>query len=147
MADSQFKINKNLYKTYTSVHRAVYKLLIDNVLPAYQASTTPGLTGWDTIMSIIDIFAQLDATFGKPDAQALLVNDANFRAILLPMETPEMLFLRLEECQEVQILALNPYTAKQLIVNAAILLRKANIFPKKNTSTIGKRSHFKHGLL
>ena len=93
MADSQFKINKNLYKTYTNIHRAVYKLLIDKVLPAYQASTTPGLTGWDTTMSIIDIFAQLDATFGKPDAQAILVNDANFRTPLLPMETPETLFL------------------------------------------------------
>ena len=48
MANSQFKIDKNLYKTYTNVHRAVYKFLIDNVLPAYQALTTPGLTGWDT---------------------------------------------------------------------------------------------------
>ena len=78
MADSQFKIDKNLYKTYTNVHRAVYKLLIDNVLPQYQASTTPGLTGWDATMSIINIFAQLDATFGKPDAHALLINDNNF---------------------------------------------------------------------
>jgi hypothetical protein len=83
-------------------------------------------------MSIIDIFAQLDATFGKPDAQVILVNDENFRAPLLPMETPETLFLQLEECQEVQILALNPYTDKQLIVNAVIVLRKANIFPTKD---------------
>ena len=83
-------------------------------------------------MSIIDIFAQLNATFGKPDTQAILVNGANFRAPLLPMETPETLFLRLEECQEVQILALNPYTDKQLIVNAVIVLRKANIFQTKD---------------
>ena len=83
-------------------------------------------------MSIIDIFAQLDATFGKPDAQAILINDANFCAQLLPMETPETLFLRLEECQEVQILAFNPYTDIQLIVNAVIVLRKANIFPSKD---------------
>ena len=93
MADSQFKIDKNMYKTYNNVHRVVYKLLIDNVLPQYQALTTPGLTGWDATMSIIDIFAQLDATFGKPDAQAILTNDNNFRAPLLPMETPETLFL------------------------------------------------------
>ena len=57
MADSQFKIDKNLYKTYINIHQAVYKLLIDNVLPAYQALTTPGLTGWDTFMYIINIFA------------------------------------------------------------------------------------------
>ena len=132
MADSQFKIDKNMYKTYNNVHRAVYKLLTDNVLPQYQASTTPGLTGWDATMSIIDIFAQLDATFGKPDAQAILINEAKFRAPLLPMETPETIFLQLEECQEVQIPAHNPYTDKQLIVNAVIVLRKANVFPTKD---------------
>jgi hypothetical protein len=131
MADSQFKIDKNLYKTYLNVHRAIYKLLLDNVLPQYQASTTPGLTGWDSTMTIIDIFAQLDATFGKPDAQAQLLNNSNFRAPLLPMETPETLFLRLEECQEVQILTNNPYTDMQLIINAVLVLRKANIFPVK----------------
>ena len=93
MANSQFKIDKNMYKTYNNVHRAVYKLLTDNVLPQYQALTTPGLTGWDATMSIIDIFAQLDATFGKPEAQAILINDANFCAPLLPIETPETLLL------------------------------------------------------
>ena len=94
MTDSQFKIDKNLYKTYTNVHQATCKLLNDNVQPQYQASTRPGLTGWDATMTIIDIFAQLDATFGKLDAQAILINDANFWAPLLPMETPETLFLR-----------------------------------------------------
>ena len=92
MIDNQFKIEKNLYKTYTNVHRAEYKFLQTNVLPQYQASTTPGLTRWDATMSIIDIFAQLDATFAKPDAQAQLLNDNNFRAPLLPTETPETLF-------------------------------------------------------
>ncbi len=70
MINNQFKIDKNLYKTYTNVHCAVYKVLRTNVLPQYQASTTLGLTRWDATMSIIDIFARLDATFGKPDAQA-----------------------------------------------------------------------------
>jgi hypothetical protein len=70
--------------------------------------------------------------FGKPDAQAILINDANFRAPLLPMETPETLFLCLEEYEEVKILALNPYTNKQLIVNAVIEMQKASIFPTKD---------------
>ena len=56
-------------------------LLFDNILPQYQASNTPGLT-------IINIFSQLETTFGKPDAQAILINDSNFWAPLLPMETP-----------------------------------------------------------
>ena len=132
MIDNQFKINKNMFKTYTNIHQAIYKLLVNNVLPQYQASNTAGLAGWDITMTIIDIFSQLDATFGKPDAQAILVNDAQFWAPLLTMETPETLFICLEECQEVQILAENPYTDKQLIVNAVLLLRIANIFPTKD---------------
>ena len=104
MIDSQHKIDKNLYKTYKNIHRAVYNVLQTSVLPQYQASATPGLTGWDASMSIINIFAQLDATVGKPDAQAQLNNDSNFRAPLPPTETPETLFRRLEECQEIQVL-------------------------------------------
>ena len=33
--DYQFKIDKNMYKTYTNVHRLGYKLPVDNVLPQY----------------------------------------------------------------------------------------------------------------
>ena len=102
------------------------------VLPQYKASNTPGLTGWDTTMSIIDIFSQMDATFGNLDAQALLANNSQYWAPLLLTETPGTLFLCLEECQEVQILTLNPYTDKQLIVNAVIVLQKANVFPTKD---------------
>jgi hypothetical protein len=82
-------------------------------------------------MSIIDIFAQLDAKFGKPDAKAQLLNENNFCAPLLPTETPETLFRCIEECQEIQILAQNPYTYMQLIANAVLVLQKANIFPTK----------------
>jgi hypothetical protein len=131
MIDNQFKIDKNMYKTYTNIHRAIYKLLTDNVLHQYQSSGTPGLTGWDPSMSIINIFDQLDATFGKPDAQAVLANDTVYRTPLRSNETPESLFRRLEECQEVQVLADNPYTDKQLIVHAVLLLRQSAIFPNK----------------
>ena len=55
MIDNQFKIDKNMINTYTYIHQAIYKLLVDNVLPQYQASNTPGLTGWGTTMTIIDI--------------------------------------------------------------------------------------------
>ena len=82
----------------------------------------PGLKEWDVTMTIINIFAQLDTTFEKTDAQAILINNANFRAPLLLTETPETLFLCLEECQEVQILAANPYTDKRLIVKAVIIM-------------------------
>ena len=83
-------------------------------------------------MSIIDIFAQLDATFGKPKAQAILANDAHYRAQLQVNETPESLFRRLEECQEIQILAENPYTDVQLVSQAVLILRQSHIFPAKD---------------
>ena len=47
MIDSQHKIDKNLYKTYKNIHRAVYNVLQTSVLPQYQALATPGLTRWD----------------------------------------------------------------------------------------------------
>ena len=33
MIDNQFKIDENMFKTYTNIHQAIYKLLMDNVLP------------------------------------------------------------------------------------------------------------------
>jgi hypothetical protein len=78
MINNQFKIDKNMFKTYTNIHQEFYNILMDNILPQYQASNSPGLTGWDTSMSIIDIFTQLDTTFEKPDAQAVLANNTMY---------------------------------------------------------------------
>jgi hypothetical protein len=47
-------------------------------------------------------------------------------------QTPESVFLRIKECQEVAILAANPYTDTQLINQAVLVLRKSNIFPIKD---------------
>ena len=130
--DAQFKLDKNMYKTYINIQRAVFKILTDNVRLEYQSLNMPGLTGWNQSMSIQTIFAQLDSTFGKPDAQAVLANDALYRTALASNETPESLFRRLEECQEVQILAENPYTDKQLMVHAVLLLRQSMMYRQQD---------------
>jgi hypothetical protein len=57
--DAQFKLDKNMYKTYINIQRAVFKILTDNVRLEYQSSNMPGLTGWNQSMSIQTIFAQL----------------------------------------------------------------------------------------
>jgi len=62
MIDSQFTINMNMYKTYNNIKRALYNILAKSVSLQYQASTTPGLSGWDPSMSIHAILAQLNAT-------------------------------------------------------------------------------------
>jgi hypothetical protein len=132
MIDAQFKLDKNMFKTYTNIRRALYSILQKSVAPQYQASTTPGLSGWDPSMTIHTILPQLNATYGKPDAQTTEANKAMFRMPLQQNQTPESVFLRIEECQEVAILAENPYTGTQLIYQAVLVLRKSNIFPIKD---------------
>jgi hypothetical protein len=73
--DAQFKLDKNIYKTYINIQRDVYKILTDNLRLEYQSSNTPRLMGWNQSMSIQEIFAQLVSSFGKLDAQAVLSND------------------------------------------------------------------------
>jgi len=132
MIDAQFKLDKNMFKTYTNIKRALYNILQKSVTLQYQTSTTPGLSSWDPSMTIHSILAQLNATYGKPDAQTTEANDAMFRMPLQQNQTPESVFLRIEDCQEVAILAENPYTDKQLINQAVLVLRKSNIFPIKD---------------
>ena len=55
-----------------------------------------------------------------------------FRMLLQQNQTPESVFPRIEECQEVAILAANPYTVVQLVSQAVLVLRKSNIFPVKD---------------
>jgi hypothetical protein len=44
---------------------------------------------------------------------------------------PEMQFYRIEQCQEIQTIAQDPYMPKQIIGNAASLLMQSGIFPLK----------------
>ena len=106
MINAQFTIDMNFYQTYYSnIKRALYNLLTKSVGLLYQASTTPGLSGWDPSMSIHDILAQLNSTYGygKPDAQTTEANEAMFCMLIQPKQTPESVFLCLKECQEVAI--------------------------------------------
>jgi hypothetical protein len=46
-----------------------------------------------------------------------------------------MLFYRIEQCQEIQTIAQDPYTPKQIINNAIRLLMQLGIFPLKEFDT------------
>jgi hypothetical protein len=83
-------------------------------------------------MSIIDILDQLDSTYGKPDTITLLHNNTLFCSAFNPTDAPELLFYRIEQCQEIQVLARDPYSAMQIINNSVCLLMQANIFPLKD---------------
>ncbi len=47
-----------------------------------------------------------------------------------PQDAPEVLFRRIEDCQEVQILGEDPYTAHQLLNNPARLLLQTGLYTR-----------------
>ncbi len=106
-------------------------MLDTNVADQFKVSIIPSLIGWNATMSIIDILDQLDGTYGKPDTMTLFQNDTLFRSAFNPTDAPKSLFYRIEQCQEIQILARDPYSDTQIINNAVRLLMQANIFPLK----------------
>ncbi len=61
-----------------------------------------------------------------PDA--LLQNDTHFQSVYSLNNAPEILFHRIKDCQEIQILGDNPYTPKQLLNNATQLLLGCGLY-------------------
>jgi hypothetical protein len=82
-------------------------------------------------MKILVILKQLKTSYGKPDTITLFGNDTLFQSPFPANEAPEMLFYRIEQCQEIQILAQDPYSPTQIINNAVRLLQQLGIFPLK----------------
>ena len=106
-------------------------MLDTNIADQFKVSNVPTLIGWNQSMSIINILDQLNGTYGKPDTITLLHNDTLFRSAFNPMDAPELLFYRIKQCQEIQVLALDPYSDTQIINNVVRLLMQANIFTLK----------------
>ena len=106
-------------------------MLNENVADQFKVSNIPALIGWNASMSIIDILYQMDGTYGKPDAMTLIQNDTHFQSAFNSMDAPESLFYRTKQCQEIQVLARDPYSDTQIINNAVRLLIQSSIFPLK----------------
>ena len=77
-----------------------------------------------------EMFDQITMAYGRPTPQALLQNDTLFRSVYSPQEAPEVLFRHIEDCQEVQILGEDPYTAQQLLNNAVCLLLQTRLYTR-----------------
>jgi hypothetical protein len=135
MADAIFLCNKNYYLSYKNINRACFKMLDENVQPRYKVLNVTTITGWNAIMSIRSILEQLEGSYGKPNMMTIHQNNLLFRSPFLPSEAPEMLFYRIEQCQEIQTIAEDPYTHKQIISNAVRLLMVSGIFPLKEFDT------------
>jgi hypothetical protein len=128
--NAQFKREKNYYDSYLNIRRAVFNILDDNIDDAFNVSNDPMLVGWNPLMEPREMFDQITATYSKPTPAALLQNDKLFRSVYFPNDAPEVLFRRIEDCQEVQILGEDLYTAQQLLNNAVRLLLQCGLYAR-----------------
>ena len=97
----------------------------------YKVSNNPNLLGWNPTMSIQLILAQLKTLYGKQTANIIWNNNILFTSNFNPLDAPEALFHRIEQCQEVAIIGVTPYTAAQLVNNTMPLLLKSGVFPTR----------------
>ena len=130
-ADRIFEMGSNYYTSYLNINRALFRMLDDSIDNNFKVSNDPNLKGWNPTMSVQMILAQLENAYGKPTGSTLWDNDKLFRAPFNANEVPESLFLRLERCQEVALLGLNPYSQTQLVNCAVQLLLQSGLFPMK----------------
>jgi hypothetical protein len=122
---------RNYYLSYVDISRACFRMLNENIPDQFKVSNNPYLIGWNPTMSIQLKVTQLEKMFGQPGGSLMWNNNKVFCADFLPYNAPESLFLRIEQCQEVAIIACNPYSEKQLIMITIHLLLQSGIFPMK----------------
>ena len=127
--------DRNYFLSYVNVHRACFCLLDELIRPEYKVSNQPGLSGLNSTMSIQTILSQLETTFGKPTAAITFNNNTLFTSSFSPVDTPETLFRRIEECQEIAVLGSVLYSVQQIIGNTMILFLQSGIFPHREFET------------
>jgi hypothetical protein len=128
--DSLFNRRKAYYLSMQNIKRVCFTALDASVDDASKVLNDPAVRGWHAGMRVIDILDQLSATYGQPTSAALEANDHIFRSPTLAADPPEVLFRRIEECAETALLGKNPYTNKQLIMNAIRLLLSTGLYTR-----------------
>ncbi len=132
MVDYTFKRNKDYFLLFSNINRACFRMLDDSVPIQFKVSNQPNLTGWNASMSIQDIMTQLEMSYGKPTPMALHNNDLVFCSPMTTTDAPEMLFYRIEQCQEIVTLAGDPFTPMQIMnMGMHILMQVQVLLPKE----------------
>ena len=126
---------KNYFLSQQNIHRACFRLLDELVRDEYKVSNVAGLNGWNSSMTIQAILAQIETTFGRPTSSIVFNNNTRFTSPFDQRDTPENLFHRIEECQEVAILGGAAYTVNQIMGNTMYLLLQSGIFPTREFET------------
>jgi hypothetical protein len=135
MVDYAFKRNKNYVLSYMNTNRACFRMLDDSVPIQFKVSNVPTLTGWNASMSIQEILTQLKTAYGKPTPMALHNKNLLFRSPMATNDAPELLFYRIEQCQEIATLAGDPYTQMQIINTVVRILMQAQVLSSKEFDT------------
>ena len=128
--NARFKHAKKYWESYQNIGRAVFNCLEDSVDDAFKVSNDPALAGWNPPMEPREMFNQITGTYGGPTPPAQLENNTLSRSVYSPQDDPEVLFRRIEDCQEVQILQADPYMAQQLLNNAVRLLLQTRLYTR-----------------
>jgi hypothetical protein len=135
MTDKIFECNKNYYVSFVNKNRACFRMLNDNIADQFMVTNTPNMMVWNSSMTVCLILKQLENSYGKPDSMSLFHKDTLFRSSFPATKASEMLFYQIEQCQEIQMIAQDPYMPKQIIGNAICLLMQSGIFPLKEFDT------------
>ena len=145
--DNIFDRDRNYFLSYVNINRACFTMLNDTISDRYKVSNTPNLTGWNSTMSIRDIIVQLMTNYGAPDPMVMYNNDKLFRSPFSATEAPEMLFHRLEQCQEIQVIGQDPYTEIHIINVAVRILMQSGMFQPKEFETWAATANKTYPLL
>ncbi len=81
-------------------------------------------------MSLRDIFDQLATTYGKPTPDMMHQSNLTFLAAYNLHDPPKILFKQCTNCQEIATLAQNPYTTRQLLLNALDLIARCGLYQR-----------------
>jgi hypothetical protein len=137
MIDDAFVCNSNYFKLLKNIHHARFCMLDKMVPNQFKVSNTPTLTGWNSTMLIHKILTRLEDEYGKPSSSALFATDNCFKSAFGANKAPELLFYRMEQCQEIMTLSKMPYTPEQIINIALRLLVALNIFSNEQVQQVG----------
>jgi hypothetical protein len=129
MIDATFERDKNYFKSFKNIYRACFCMLDELVPNQFKVSNSPALLGWNPTMSIELISTQMESSYGKPSAAMLFANDTLFKSPLAANDSPESLFYRMKQCQEIMTLGNIAYTHEQVIANAVRIFMAARLFP------------------
>jgi hypothetical protein len=133
--NEMFLCGKNYYLSYVNIHRTCFRMLDATVSAQFKVSNNPNLTGWNATMSVLDILTQLQDSYGKLDMMTIFRNETLYRSPMAPSDSPEVLFYRIKQCQEAQIIGKVPFMTEQIIANGVRILIRSSLLPNKEFDT------------